>query len=239
MRVTRTQVTQCLLDSKEENLQRASEHVRKYSAGRAREHPSLPTPSTAFYHPVLPALELCRAGVKTIPQVCLSVNRDSISRTEPAARDSCAGMDVRSCLQITEDVSKGTSVTQSSALAKVVVLQIANHRKGTTQSQERDEEAKLHTRSAVGHRRLACAEWGRRVREGKRRTPTISTDTWLFSVTLITFPAWCWHIIKTRCLRCGSTITPYSLTSPLALLFHFQEIGCLPKRKGGVDERRK
>lgn len=129
--------------------------------------------------------------MKIAPQVCLSVSRDSISRTEPAACDSCAGMCVRSCLQITEDVSKGTSVSQSSALAKVVVLQIANHRKGTTESQERDKEAKLHTRSAVGHPVLACAELGRRLREGKRRTPTISTDTWLFSVTLITFPAWC------------------------------------------------
>lgn len=130
-------------------------------------------------------------GVKIAPQVCLSVSRDSISRTEPAVRDSCAGMCVRSCLQITEDVSKGTSVTQSSALAKVVVLQIANHRKGTTESQERDEEVKLHTRSALGHPMLASAVLGRRLREGKRRTPTISTDTWLFSVTLITFSAWC------------------------------------------------
>lgn len=62
MRVMRTEVAQCLLDSKEENLQQATKHVRQNSAGRAREHPSPPTPSTAFHHPVLPELEPCSGG---------------------------------------------------------------------------------------------------------------------------------------------------------------------------------
>lgn len=104
---------------------------------------------------------------------------------------------------------------------------------------ERQTRKRNCTQSPVGHWMVTCAKGNGRVQEVERHTPNISTDTWLFSVTLIMSPAWCSQMIKTRCLRCGSATTLYPLTSPSAFLYHFQETGCLPKSRGGVDERRK
>lgn len=77
---------------------------------------------------------------------------------------------------------------------------------------------------------------------GKRSThtqglPNASTDTRLFSVTLIKFCAWCSHKNKTRCLRSDSTL--YSLISIPALPHQFQEIGFLPKQQGREGEKEK
>lgn len=69
--------------------------------------------------------------------------------------------------------------------------------------------------------------------------PKFATGTWLFSVTLIKCNAQCLHINKTRCLRCGSTITLYLLTSPPTLLYLFQKIGFLPEHQGRRSKKKK
>lgn len=162
-----------------------------------------------------------------------------------AACHSCIGICFRFWFQITEDESKGTSMTQSSTLAKVVVS-----RKKTTGKEKQKVRKEKRKGKCYMHVHNSCSwlkpDWVMRStgseHSGKRSShtqglPHVSRDIRLFSVTLIKFCAWCLHKNKTRCLRSDSTL--YSLTSIPALPHHFQEIGFLPKRQGREGEKEK